>query len=136
LSFRLNVDPRSGYPIYLQIVAQIERAIALGLLRPGEQLPTVKQLASELLVNPSTISRAMRELEYHRVIVSHAGRGSFVAENATVSVATNAATSTVATSLGAALREARELGVDAETARELVERTLASVYGEQKAVNS
>jgi GntR family transcriptional regulator len=136
LSFRLNVDPRSGYPIYLQIVAQIERAIALGLLRPGEQLPTVKQLASELLVNPSTISRAMRELEYHRVIVSYAGRGSFVAENATVSVATNAATSTVATSLGAALREARELGVDAETARELVERTLASVYGEQKAVNS
>lgn len=136
MSFRLNVDPRSGYPIYLQIVAQIERAIALGLLSPGEQLPTVKQLASELLVNPSTVSRAMRELEYHRAIVSHPGRGSFVAEDATVSVAANAATSTVATSLGAALREARELGVDAETARELVERTLASVYGEQKAVNS
>ena len=136
MSLRLNVDPRSGYPIYLQIVAQFQRAIALGLLNPGDQLPTVKQLASDLLVNPSTISRAMRELEYHRVIVSSPGRGSFVAPSAPVSVAANAAGGTVAISLATALREARELGVDAETARELIERAFAVAYGDREALHS
>lgn len=133
MSVRFAVDPRSGYPIYLQIVAQVQRAVAVGVMAPGEQLPTVKQFASDLVVNPSTVARAMRELEHLGVIVSHAGRGSFVAEHATRSVATTAATETVAAALHAALKEARDLGVEATTARELVDRAFGAVYEERAA---
>jgi GntR family transcriptional regulator len=134
LSLRLSVDPRSGYPIYLQIVAQVQRAVALGMLAAGEQLPTVKQLASDLIVNPSTISRAMRELEHLGVIVSYAGRGSFVSETAATSIAADAASKTVGTALRAALREAHELGVDARTARELLEGAFEAVYAAKNEV--
>ena len=136
MSVRISVDPRSGYPIYLQIVAQIQRAVAVGILAPSEQLPTVKQFASDLVVNPSTVARAMRELEHLGVIVSYAGRGSFVAENAAQMVTTNVASETFSASLDAAFKEARDLGVDATTARDLVERAFEAVYDEQKAERS
>jgi len=136
VSVRISVDPRSGYPIYLQIVAQIQRAVAVGILAPREQLPTVKQFASDLVVNPSTVARAMRELEHLGVIVSYAGRGSFVAQNAAQTVATNVASETFSASLDAAFKEARDLGVDAKTARDLVERAFETVYDEQKAERS
>ena len=74
----LTVDPRSGVPIYLQIIEQIKRSVALGVLQAGEQLPTVKQLALDLTVNPNTVARAYRDLEREQVIETAAGRGSFV----------------------------------------------------------
>ena len=64
----LTVDPRSGVPIYLQIVEQVKRSVALGVLGAGEQLPTVKQLALDLTVNPNTVARAYRDLERDSVI--------------------------------------------------------------------
>jgi GntR family transcriptional regulator len=73
-----TVDPRSGIPLYLQLTEQIKRAIALGTLAPGEQLPTVKALALELTVNPNTVARVYRELERDGVIDTSPGRGSFV----------------------------------------------------------
>ncbi len=136
MSVRISVDPRSGYPIYLQIVAQLQRAVAVGILTPGEQLPTVKQFASDLVVNPSTVARAMRELEHLGVIVSHAGRGSFVAQHAARTVAATAASETVAAALHAALKEARDLGLDATTARELFDDAFAALYEERKAERS
>ena len=130
MSVQISIDSRSGYPIYMQIVGQIQRAIAFGVLVPGEQLPTVKQLSSDMLVNPSTVARAMRELEHLGLIVSRVGRGSFVAELPGGSITTNVANDVVAASLGAALREARELGVDARTVHELVASALTAAYGE------
>ena len=62
----LTVDPRSGVPIYLQIVEQVKRSVALGVLQAGEQLPTVKQLALDLTINPNTVARAYRDLERDR----------------------------------------------------------------------
>jgi GntR family transcriptional regulator len=56
----LTVDARSGVPIYQQIVEQVKRSTALGVLLPGEQLPTVKQLALNLTINPNTVARAYR----------------------------------------------------------------------------
>lgn len=64
----LTVDPRSGVPIYLQIIEQVKRSVALGVLQDGEQLPTVKQLAMDLTVNPNTVARAYRDLEREGVI--------------------------------------------------------------------
>ena len=77
----LTVDPRSGVPIYLQIIEQVKRSVALGVLQAGEQLPTVKQLAIDLTVNPNTVARAYRELEREDVIETSPGRGSFVRSN-------------------------------------------------------
>ena len=73
-----TVDPQSGVPIYLQIIEQIKRSVALGILQAGEQLPTVKQLALDLTINPNTVARAYRDLERDTVIETAPGRGSFV----------------------------------------------------------
>ncbi len=59
-----HVQPASGEPLYLQLIRQIKNAIATGALAPGEQLPTVRHLASELVINPNTVARAYRELEH------------------------------------------------------------------------
>ncbi|OIN66842.1 GntR family transcriptional regulator [Exiguobacterium sp. KRL4] len=75
-----TVDPKSSLPIYEQLVAQIIRAIARGLLRSGEQMPSVRELASNLLVNPNTVSRAYQELESCNFIVTMRGKGSFISD--------------------------------------------------------
>jgi GntR family transcriptional regulator len=71
---------RSGVPIYVQIREQIQRAIGSGLLRPGEQLPTMRQLAVELKVDLNTVRHAYDELERSGVIVILRARGTYVAE--------------------------------------------------------
>ncbi len=122
------MDPRSGYPIYLQIVEQIQRAVAVGRLTPGEQLPTVKQLASDLLVNPSTIARALRELEHLGIVDSLAGRGSWVRRDGATAAASRVAGDAVASALAAAVREARALGVDRTQLRDLFTSAVETWY--------
>ena len=75
---KIFVDTRSGVPIYKQIVQQVEKGIMGGLLKPGDQLPTVREVALELTINPNTVARAYRELEYEGVIESIQGRGTFI----------------------------------------------------------
>jgi GntR family transcriptional regulator len=76
LNFRL--DNQSGVPFYRQIVEQVKFAIARGRLEPGEQLPTVRQLAVDLSVNPNTVVRAYRQLEIEGVLETQQGSGTFV----------------------------------------------------------
>src|SRR5579864_368439 len=76
-----TVDPRSGVPLYLQLIEQVKRAVALGALAAGEQLPTVKALALDLTINPNTVARVYRDLEKDGVIETSPGRGSFVRTN-------------------------------------------------------
>ena len=73
-----RVQPGSGEPIYQQLVRQVKHSVATGVLPAGEQLPTVRELASELVVNPNTVARAYRELERDGVLQSVRGRGTFV----------------------------------------------------------
>jgi len=75
---RIDVDPASSAPIYLQVVEAVQTMVALGRLRPGDQLPTVRQLAVDLRVNPNTVARAYLELEHKGVISSQQGRGTYV----------------------------------------------------------
>lgn len=128
MPLRLNVDPRSGYPLYLQIVEQVQRAVAIGVLQPGEQLPTVKQLAGDLVINPSTVAKALRELEYLHVATSRPGRGSYVSENGTALAAQHAAESTVAEVVERAVREARSLAIEGKVLRDLFERAYSLWY--------
>jgi len=124
----LNVDPRSGYPLYLQIVEQVQRAIAIGVLVLGEQLPTVKQLASDLVINPSTVAKALRELEHLNVVTSRPGRGSYVSENGVALAVQHAAESTVAEVVDRAVREARSLAIEGHVLRSLFERAYSLWY--------
>ena len=74
----LYLDRRSGTSPYLQIVEQVRRALLLGTLQVGDQLPTLKEVAGKLTVNPNTVLKAYRELEYDGLIETKPGVGSFV----------------------------------------------------------
>jgi len=76
--FRPN--PSLGVPIYLQLMEQVKHAIETGALRPGDQLPGIRPLAEELVMNPNTVAKAFRELEHEGVIELRHGAGAFVAE--------------------------------------------------------
>ena len=81
LPFRFALDLRSGVPVYRQIIDQVRSAMALGSLTAGDQLPTVRQLAVDLAINPNTVMRAYRELELSGLLETHQGTGTFVAKN-------------------------------------------------------
>lgn len=76
----LNVQPSSGVPIYLQVVQQVKQRIATGALLPGEKLPSVRDIAEQLRVNPNTIARAISELEHQGIVETRRGTGTYVAE--------------------------------------------------------
>jgi len=78
----LSLDSHSGAPIYLQIKEQMRLAVATGAIRAGEQLPTVRDLAAELRINPNTIARVYRELQTEGLLVSRQGSGTFVTDEA------------------------------------------------------
>ena len=77
-TIQLQLDFRSGSPIYLQIVEQVRRLVISGELQPGDQLPTVRQLAAELRVNFNTVARAYRMLDEARLISTQQGRGTYI----------------------------------------------------------
>lgn len=79
---QLEIDTHDGVPIYLQIVEQIKRNIAMGRLKPEEGLPSVRQLAVELMINPNTVARAYLELEHEGLICKRQGQGTFVSGEA------------------------------------------------------
>lgn len=74
----ININPRSGIPLYEQIVDEVKYLLIKGVLREGDQLPTVRQLSSKLAINPNTIQKAYQELESLGFIYSMRGRGNFV----------------------------------------------------------
>ena len=76
----LQIDFRSGLPIYTQIVNQVQAQVVAGVLQPGDQLPTVRALAEELRVNFNTVARAYRILDEARVISTQQGRGTYITE--------------------------------------------------------
>jgi GntR family transcriptional regulator len=77
----LQLNPSSGVPLYLQLIEQIKHAIETGALRTGDQLPSVRQMAEELMINPNTVVRAYRELEHEGVIELKHGSGAFICES-------------------------------------------------------
>src|ERR1700761_7172194 len=78
LVIEFHLDSRSGVSPYLQIVQQVRQALRLGLLREGEQLPTVKEVVAQLAINPNTVLKAYRELEHQGLAGARPGVGTFV----------------------------------------------------------
>src|SRR5579862_4278902 len=83
-AIEFHLDSRSGVSPYLQIVQQVRRALKLGLLHEGDQLPTVKEVVSQVAINPNTVSKAYRELEHEGLVTARAGVGTFIATGAGV----------------------------------------------------
>jgi GntR family transcriptional regulator len=77
-SFQLKLDLHTGVPVYRQIIDQVRAGVAAGTLTAGDQLPTVRQLAVDLAINPNTVLRAYRELELGGMIETHQGTGTFI----------------------------------------------------------
>lgn len=78
----VNLDPRDARPLYLQIIDEVRRALVVGALQPEDPVPSVRELASQLVVNPRTVSQAYQELEREGVLYVRRGQGTFVAPRA------------------------------------------------------
>ena len=79
-AFEFRLDMHSGVPVYRQIIDQVMGGVAAGALRPGDQLPTVRQVAVDLSINPNTVMRAYREMEIRGVLETQQGTGTFISQ--------------------------------------------------------
>jgi GntR family transcriptional regulator len=107
-----HLEARSGVPTYLQLVQQVRQAVRLGVLHPGDQLPTVKEVVGSLAINPNTVLRAYRELDLEGVVEGRRGVGTFVLEQAAPLPADEVEELRVA--LQAWVASARKAGLDAD----------------------
>ena len=121
-----RTSPSSGVPIYLQLMEQVKHAIETGALRAGEQLPGIRPLAEELVINPNTVAKAYRELEHEGLIELRHGAGAFVAANAGARKITDKLRAAQAT-VAAAVERLRAKGITDEEIRRLFEAELAGV---------
>lgn len=119
----LRLDVRSGQPIFEQIAFGVKAAVARAELRPGERLPSVRELAKELAINPNTVARAYETLEAQGVIVRRQGAGCFVSERP-LELSDPERARRLGEALAQVLTEAFHLGFDADEVRERFEREL------------
>ena len=122
----LKPNPSLGVPIYLQLMEQVKHGIETGALRPGEQLPGIRPLAEELVINPNTVAKAYRELEHEGVIELRQGAGAFVSGNAGAKKLTDNIRAGQAL-VADAIEKLRARGVTDDEIRRLFEAELAGL---------
>jgi GntR family transcriptional regulator len=123
-----SLDTRSGVSPYLQVVHQVRRAMRLGMLGKGDQLPTVKDVVASLAINPNTVLKAYRELERDGLVAARPGVGTFVTRTLTDS--SLAAHEPLRRDLGRWLESARAAGLDEESIEALFTSTFRTVTEE------
>ncbi len=121
-----HIDPHNGLAIYDQIVRQLKFAVAGGVLKSGELVPSVRELARELAINPNTIARAYRQLQDDRVLEPVRGTGMEVATGA-AERCRNERIKLIRSRIRQVLVEAKQSRLDARELRELVEKELSSI---------
>jgi GntR family transcriptional regulator len=124
-----HLDGRSGVSPYLQLVRQVRQALRLGLLREGDQLPTVKEVVAHLAINPNTVLKAYRELEHEGLAAARPGIGTFVTR--TLTDASLAAHGPLRQDLQRWLARARRAGLDEESIEALFLTTFRSATKEE-----
>jgi GntR family transcriptional regulator len=120
-AIEFHLDSRSGVSPYLQIVQQVRRALRLGLLREGDQLPTVKDVVARLAINPNTVLKAYRELEHAGLVGARPGVGTFVTKS--LSDPSVAAHASLRRDLERWFGKARRAGLDDESIEALYQDT-------------
>ena len=129
IEFRL--DSRSGVPTYLQLVHQVRQALRLGILQPGDQLPTVKEVVAKLAINPNTVLKAYRELDREGLVDGRRGQGTFVSTAVTASEPGNF--DALHAALVKWIERARGAGLDEESIHALVAAVLQTAFFEEAA---
>ena len=132
--FSMDLNPTLGIPIYRQIMDAVREQIAAGLLRPGDRLPSIRELASHLRINPASAVKAYGELRHGGLITLDQGRGTFVSEGR--SVAADTREELLVRELRALLHRAHALGLESadvlETLRKLVKNEAGDKKGSRK----
>jgi GntR family transcriptional regulator len=123
-----HLDSRSGVSPYLQLVHQVRHALRLGLLREGDQLPTVKEVVAQLAINPNTVLKAYRELERDGLVAGRPGVGTFVTRE--LSNTSLAAHGPLRTELARWFAKARRAGLDDESIEALFRNAFRSLSEE------
>ena len=123
-----QLDTRTGVAPYLQLVHQVRRALKLGLLHEGDQLPTVKEVVARLAINPNTVLKAYRELEHDDLVAARPGVGTFV--TGTLSDPSLAAHGPLRQELHRWLAKARRAGLDDESIEALFRDSFRSAHEE------
>jgi GntR family transcriptional regulator len=118
---QLHVTPGDGAPIYRQIIDQVKHLVAAGRLKPGDEMPPIRGLAQQLLINPNTVARAYRELEAQGVLQSRQGSGTVVADGGSP-LARGERLRLLTAQVDRLLTEADHLGFDLETVVELFQK--------------
>ena len=124
-----HLDSRSGVAPYMQLIHQVRHALRLGLLREGDQLPKVKDVAAGLAINPNTVLKAYRELEYEGLAAARPGVGTFV--TGTLSDGSQAAFGPLRRDLERWLAKARRAGLDDDSIEALYRDTFRAVAKEE-----
>jgi GntR family transcriptional regulator len=123
-----RIDGKSGVAPYQQIVQQVRQALRLGLLREGDQLPTVKEVVAQVAINPNTVLKAYRELEHEGLAAGRPGRGTFITRS--LADGSLAAHRTLRTALVRWLADARRAGLDDDSIDALFQTTFRGSAGE------
>jgi GntR family transcriptional regulator len=126
--FRLNQS--SGVPLYHQLMEQVKHAIETGALRPGDQLPTIRKMAVDLVMNPNTVVRAYRELEHEGIVELRHGAGAFIRDSVTERTKVMRKGKAV---MQSAVERLVSFGLSEEEIRRLAEGELAALRAEKTA---
>lgn len=126
---QLHITPGDGAPIYRQIIDQVKNLVAAGRLQPGDEMPTIRALAQQLLINPNTVARAYRELEAQGVLLSRQGSGTVVADGGSP-LARGERKRLLTKQIDKLLTESQHLGFDEETVIELIKKRSKKRSGE------
>src|ERR1043165_3059067 len=118
---QIHVSAHDGVPIYLQIVNQVKYLVAAGRLSPGEEIPPIRALAQQLVINPNTVAKAYHELEREGVVTKRHGAGTYVSDNGSP-LAKRERTKILTQRIDALLAEARHMDVPLEELLRLVEQ--------------
>ena len=116
--FRFRLDSSSGVPPYLQLVHQVRQSLLLGYLREGDQLPTVKEVAGDLAINPNTVVKAYRQLEHEGLAAGRPGQGTFI--TGTLASPSPGTSRALRASLERWFRDAAEAGLSEEAITALI----------------
>ena len=123
----MAIDPSSNVPIYEQIVDSIRSAIAAGIYRPGEMLPSLRKMALDLVVNPNTVQRAYETIERERLVYSRQGLG-FIVTREGVGLARSKSRQAVTSALRDAIATAMSAGLGDEEIRSLFEKSVREAH--------
>jgi len=126
LAEQIKLDFRAGEPLYMQIARQVEQMVAAGLLQVGDQLPTVRELATELRINFNTVARAYHVLDDQGLISTQRGRGTYIWEQPTEEMMQKLKQKTLEELAQRFLEESQNLGYSPEQAAEVLRQVIAA----------